>query len=238
MSQTTPNYPYATGTAEAPIIDMLVEKYGTKALTWPIVLSGPSGDTLAYYYERNAQNQINSKDDIRPASQSGIQTFFVDYMSNPRSATPPAKLFNPFLSASFDNSYDFILQQDTYSTVDLDYVWFTGTAFTGFELTTFWVPFSTEAEARRLVSMINRRPSWAGPNGAHAMIKIALAAMDLNVEYYFVCANTVGRVGSALNTKGNVLFFPLTSNSVAALANGRVPADATFCTFQQFLSRL
>src|SRR5690606_11917267 len=123
---------------------------------------------------------------------------------------PPLPLFDAFLSRPFENSYAFILQQDSYSTVDLDYVWHTGDGFRGFELTTFWVPFTSEAEARRVVSMMNRRPSWAGPNGAHAMRKIALAAADLNVEYYLVCANTVGRVGSALNINGNVLLFPLT----------------------------
>ena len=238
MSQTTPNYPYATGTAEKPIIDALVEKYGTMALTWPIVLSGSTGETLAYLYERNAQNQINSQDDIRPKSQSNMRSYFINFASSPRVVVPPSEFLQPFLSSSFGNSYDYILQQQTYSTVDLDYVWYTGAGFKGFELTTFWVSFTSEAEARRLVSMMNRRPSWAGPNGAHAMLKIALAARDLNVDYYLVCANTVGRVGSALNTNGNVLFFPLTSNAITVLSNGQVPANATFCTFRQFLSWL
>lgn len=155
MAQTTPNYPYATGTAEKPIIDALVQRYGDRSLSWPIVLSRSSGDTLAYYYERNAQNQINSVGDVRPESISGIKSYYLDYLASPRKITPPLPLFNAFLSSSFQNSYAFILQQENYSTVDLDYVWYTGDGFRGFELTTFWVPFTSESEARRVVSMMN-----------------------------------------------------------------------------------
>ena len=238
MSQTAPNYPYATGTAEKPIVDKLVNKYGAAALTWPIVLSNTLEDTLAYLYECNAQNQINAQGDMRPKSRSNIPSYFIDYISSPRLIVPPIEFLQPFLLKSFGNSYAYILQQQNYSTVDLDYVWHTGIGFKGFELTTFWVPFTTEAEARRVVSMMNRRPSWAGPNGAHAMVKIACAAQDLRVDYYLVCANTVGRVGSSLDTNGNVLFFPLTHTTVNSLSSGQVPSNATFCSFQKFLSWL
>lgn len=239
MSQPAPRYPYATGKAEKPIVDALVAKYGANALTWPIALSQTgTGATQAYLYERNATNQVNAQGDVRPRSVSGLPEHFLDYTSTPRLVAPQATFLQPFMAAQYSNSYEFILQQQTYSTVDLDYVWHHGHGFKGFELTTFYVEFTSEAEAKRVVSMMNRRPSWQGPNGAHAMHKIADAAVDLNVDYYLVCANTVGRVGSVLNTNGNVLFFPMTHASINALSNGQVPANATFCTFQQFLAWL
>ena len=239
MSQAAPSYPYATGKAEKPIVNALVAKYGANALTWPIALSQTAtGATQAYLYERNATNQINAQGDIRPQSASGLPEHFLDYTSTPRLIAPPAGFLQPFVAPQFSSSYEYILQQQVHSTVDLDYVWHSGNGFKGFELTTFWVEFTTEAEARRVVSMMNRRPSWRGPNGAHAMRKIADAAADLNVDYYLVCANTTGRVGTSLNTHGNVLLLPLTHASINALSNGHVPPNAVFCTFQQFLAWL
>ena len=239
MSQTVPTYPYATGKAEKPIVDALVAKYGANALTWPIVLSQTAtGATQAYLYERNATSQINAQGDVRPQSTSGLLEYFLDYTSMPRLITPAASFLQPFVASQFSSSCEYILQQQIHSTVDLDYVWHSGNGFKGFELTTFWVEFTTEAEAKRVVSMMYRRPSWRGPNGAHAMHKIADAAADLNVDYYLVCANTVGRVGSSLNTNSNVLLLPMTHASINALSNGQVPANAAFCTFQQFLAWL
>jgi hypothetical protein len=239
MSQAAPTYPYATGKAEKPIVDALVAKYGANALTWPIVLSQTAtGATQAYLYERNAKNQINAQGDIRPQSTSGLPEHFLDYTSTPRLIAPPAGFLQPLVAPQFPSSYEYILQQQVHSTVDLDYVWHGGIGFKGFELTTFYVQFTTEAKAREVVSKMNRRPSWQGPNGAHAMHKIADAAADLNVDYYLVCANTAGEVGSPLNTQGNVLRLPMTHASVDALSNGHVPPDATFCTFRQFLAWL
>lgn len=85
---------------------------------------------------------------------------------------------------------------------------------------------------------MNRRPSWSGPNGAHALLKVAAAAQDLNIEYYMVFANTIGKVGSALKTNGNVLYFPLTVDAVNFLSRGQVPPNAIFCSFQNFMNQL
>ena len=238
MAQATPNYGYATGKTEKPIVDALVNKYSATSVCWPIVLSS-GGSTIAYLFERNKKNTINSQHDIRPKSTSGVKEYYLDYSSKPRLIDPNAPFLLPLVASEFESSYEFILaQQSGYSTVDLDYVWCAGVVFKGFELTTFFKDFHSEAEAKRLVSMMNRRPSWQGVNGAHALYKIAAAAQDLNIQYYLVCANTTGGVGSALNTSGNVLYFPLTSEQIDRLSAGQAPTNATFCTFQHFLNQL
>jgi hypothetical protein len=240
MSQAVPTYGFATGKPEKPIVDAIVKKYGAQALSWPIVLSKDDA-TLAYLYERNAKNQINTAGDDRPKSASGVPSRFLDYTSTPRVMDPSMpELENKLLATRFPNSYDFILaQNEGYSTVDLDYVWKAGEGFQGFELTTFFTDFSSEMEAKRLVSMMNRRPSWQGKDGAHALHKIAAAAADLNVDFKLVCVNTIGKgIGSPLKTNGNVLYFSLTKQQIDRLSKGKEPENAVFCSFQQFLSGL
>jgi len=239
MSQTTPSYLYATGKAEKPIVDALISKYGVRAVTWPIALSQrTTGATVAYLYERNATNQINAEGDDRPKSSSGLPEYFIDYTSTPRVCEPRATYLEPFIDVGLQNSYEHILQQEVHSTVDLDYVWRTGESFKGFELTTFWVEFVDKAAAAGVVSKMNRRPSWQGPNGAHAMHKIADAAADLSVDYYLACANTLGKVGTDLKIDGNVLLFPMTHHGIETLSKGKVPADSVFLTFDRFLEWL
>lgn len=239
MAQATPSYGLATGKPEKPIVDALVKKYGHQSVVWPIALSD-STSTLAYIYERNSNNLINSQGDIRPKSNSGVGEFYLDYTAQPRLIVPNEPLFSQFIKPQFNNSYDYILSSINrgYSTVDLDYVWHNGRIFRGFELTTYWVDFSSEAEAKRLVSTMNRRPSWSGPNGAHALHKVAAASQDLNIEYHMVFANTVGKVGSALKTNGSVLYFPLTAAAVNLLSKGQVPSNSIFCSFQSFIDQI
>lgn len=239
MVQTTPSYGFATVKPEKPIVDALVEKYGLQSVIWPVVLSDMKS-TLAYIYERNKDNQINSQGDKRPTSKSGICESYVDYTCNSRVIFPNNSLLSQFIQPEFDCSYDYILSNmnTSYNTVDLDYVWHDGRVFRGFELTTFWADFSSETEARRLVSTMNRRPSWQGPEGAHALLKVAAAAQDLNIEYLMVFANTVGKVGSPLKTNGNVLYFSLTKTAVEYLSIGQIPPNATFCSFQSFINQL
>lgn len=239
MTQATPSYEFATGKPEKPIVDALVCKYGLQSVVWPIVLSDHTG-TLAYIYERNQHNQINAPGDTRPQSHAGVGGFYLDYTTQPRLIEPPDAFFQPFMQLRFGSSYDYILSplNGGCSTVDLDYVWHHGNGFRGFELTTYWKTFATEAEAKRLVATMHRRPSWGGPNGAHALLKVAAAAQDLRIDYHMVCANTVGNVGTALKTDGNVLHFPLTEAAVHSLSRGRVPHNAVFCTFAVFLGQL
>lgn len=239
MSQALPSYGHATGRPEQPILDALLEKYGSRAVVWPIVLSRHDS-TKAYLFERNQQNRLNAQGDIRPKSRSGISEYFLDYEASPRQAAPEHQVLSEFLRPEFANSYQYMLSgyNQGYSTVDLDYVWFDGTGFRGFELTTYWKDFSSEAEAKRLVSTMNRRPSWGGAKGAHGLRKIAEAAQDLGIQYAMVFANTTARVGSALKTNGKVLHFPLTLEAIASLARGQVPADSIYCDFQDFIAQL
>ncbi len=239
MAQATPSYGFATGKPEKPVVDALVNKYGHQSVVWPIALSDNTS-TLAYIFERNRNNLINSQGDTRPKSTSGVSEYYLDYTAQPRLIVPNAQFLSNFILPQFNDSYSYILSPSNagFSTVDLDYVWYNGNVFRGFELTTYWVDFSSEAEAKRLVSTMNRRPSWSGPNGAHALQKIAAAAQDLNIEYHMVFANTVGKVGSALKTNGNVLYFPLTANAVNLLSKGQVPPNAIFCSFQNFINQL
>jgi len=239
MTQATPSYGFATGKPEKPIVDALVKKYGQQSVVWPIALSDNTS-TLAYIFERNSHNLINAPADTRPHSNVGVGEFYLDYTARPRLVIPNDPFFSKFIRPQFNNSYDYILSpfNGGYSTVDLDYVWHNGKIFRGFELTTYWVEFSSEAEAKRLVSTMNRRPSWSGPNGAHALQKVAAAAQDLNIEYHMVFANTVGKVGSALKTNGNVLYFPLTAAAVDMLSQGQVPPNAIFCSFQTFMKQV
>lgn len=163
-AQTTATYSMAAGKSEEPIVKELESKYGSENISWPIVL-GSEGETLAYLYERNERNLTNRVDDIRPISKSDIQSHFIDYTSTPHVQEPKAEYLAEIAEERYTCSYDFI-PSSQYTTVDLDYVWNTGNGFRGFELTTFWVEFSTKEKALRLVSMMNRRPSWKGPGGA------------------------------------------------------------------------
>jgi len=239
MAQATPSYGLATGKPEKPIVDALIDKYGHQSVVWPIALSDTTS-TLAYIFERNSNNLINSEDDTRPKSNSGVGEFYLDYTARPRLVIPDDPFFSKFIEPQFNNSYDYILSPicGGYSTVDLDYVWHNGKIFRGFELTTYWMNFSSEAEAKRLVSTMCRRPSWGGPKGAHALHKVAAAAQDLNIEYHMVFANTLGKVGSDLKTNGNVLYFPLTAAAVNLLSKGQVPDNAIFCSFHTFINQI
>lgn len=234
--QAAPTYPLATGKQEEPIVRALIGKYGLERILWPIVLS--QGDTtIAYLYEKNANNGINAEHDTRPPSAANLPGFFLDYTSQPRRAAPPADFLRAFLDERYGCSYDYV-PGSTYSTVDLDYVWNTGNGFRGFELTTFWMDFHSHQRASELVAKMNRRPSWQGPNGAHALRKIVDSAADLGIDYYLVCLNTESKVGSAIKTSGNVYFFRLTHGQIDRLSRGMPPMDANFCSFEQFLGWL
>ncbi len=98
--------------------------------------------------------------------------------------------------------------------------------------------FFNYSRASELVSKMNRRPSWQGPNGAHALHKIVDSASDLGIDYYLVCVNTVSKVGSDLKTSGNVYFFQLDHDQIKLLTDGKPPKNAEFCSFNEFLDWL
>ena len=235
-AQATPTYTLATGKPEEPIVKELVYKYGFSNIAWPIVLS--QGErTLAYVYEKNKRNDINSESDLRPESNLGLTSFFIDYTSEPRRVLPSTDFFTDFIDPKYNCSYDYILNSP-YETVDLDYVWYTGRIFKGFELTTFYVNFDSHDLARNLISKMNRRPSWQGPNGAQALRKIIDSAFDLRIDYYLVCVNTISKVGSDIKTNGNVCLFRLNHEQINRLERGLPPTETEFLSFAEFLEWL
>lgn len=234
-AQTTPTYTFATGKPEKPIVDALITKYGARSITWPIIVS-QRDISLTYLYEKSISNAINQPGDTRPSSRSGIPTSEIDYTVSPRTSAGGVLPIN-ILDAKYTCSYHYI-PSSPYNTVDLDYVWHNGSGFKGFELTTFFVKFETQANALRLISMMNRRPSWQGPAGAHALHKIVDSADDLSIDYYMVCVNTVSKVGSDILTDGHVLFFKLTHEVAEQISAGQAPKDSSFMTFDDFLDWL
>ena len=66
------------------------------------------------------------------------------------------------------------------------------------------MPFKSKEVAEGLISKMNRRPSWRGPNGARALRNILTCAQDLKVDLFLVAANTVGRVGTKIDIDGKV----------------------------------
>lgn len=236
-AQVVPTYSIAAGKTEAPIVNELAGKYGKENISWPIVLS-EKDKVIAYLYERNFKNKVNSETGARPLSQAGLPNYSLDYTSSPRYVDQSVQFLNNFIDAKYSCSYDYIVKS-SFSTVDLDYVWKTEQGFKGFELTTFFMDFYSMERAAYLISTINRRPSWQGANGAQALHKIVDCADDLGIDYYLVCVNTVSKeVGSDLKTSGNVYFFRLNHDQIERLSNGLPPNGAHFCSFKEFLDWL
>lgn len=236
MAQANPTYEFATGKSEKPIVDALVRKYGSSNVSWPIVLM-ENDQTVAYLYEYNEKNKLNRIMDSRPGSRSHVLSYYLMYSKTGRWSVPRNEFLTGFLSEKYSCSYDYILEPASpYSSVDLDYVWYNGRNFKGFELTTFYMDFYSHDRALCLISQMNKRPSWRG--GPKAFHKIVESASDLGVDYYLVCANTVSRVGSALKTDGNVCLFQLTHEQVDLIAGGKPPQRTLFLTFSEFLAWL
>lgn len=236
MAQASPLYPEATGKVEAPIINKLVEKYNRANICWPIIIN-KNNETIAYLYEVNKENHINLYNEIKPTSRSGLINWNLNYYY-PRFCNPKNQTLVDFLDQQYDCSYDYIINSTEYHTIDLDYVWFNGNNFKGFELTTFYKEFTTKEEALRLISKMNRRPSWQGRNGARAFRKIAESSLDLEIDYYLICANTISSVGSKLKTDGNVCILHMTNDIIDGLENGLNIDDVEFMTFNNFLDWL
>lgn len=240
MSQAKPTYEYAVGKSEKPIVDELIKKYGFFNVTWPIVLI-KDNMTYAYLYERNSKNRLNRLMDSRPGSKSHLLSYYLRFDKSPRYYIPKADFLKPFIQDEYNCSYDYILKatQSPFSTVDLDYVWYNGSSYKGFELTTFHMDFSSHKRALELIAQIGKRPSWKGIEGPKAFHKIVDSAEDLGVDYYIVCANTVDKkIGSNLKTDGNVCFFPFTHEQVDLLQKCKAPINSRFMTFQEFLNWL
>ena len=243
MIPNLPAYPDATRVPPDFILRHLNGTYNAANVVWPTIVSAVvTGQTIAYAYDRNARNLINAPGDNRPLSRQGIPNTFLDYTANPRALPPGApRALGPMINGPHQRIYDFMVDRAAnqgYTAADIDFVWNTGEGWRGMEFTTFFVPFVDQAEAGRLVSMMNRRPTWQGNNGPIAMHSIINAGADLGLDLVMVCVNTIGRVTDAYRLNGNAYWFPLDANQLRRLQNGLVPNNGSFGTVQQMLNSL
>lgn len=237
MTQTKPSYGYMTSSVSELITKPLIQKYGPLNVVNPIVII--NGDSIVSYVYENTQlsklNQINSN---KPKSISNKSNFFLDYTVSPRIIFPSSEQLKNIISKEFNCCYEFILKQDLYNSVDIDYAWFNGSSWKGIELTTLYTPLINQCEAERLVKMFTRRPSWSGPNGPHGIYTLIEAATDLSIEYYFVLVNSKKGVSNDFDTKGNSYWFPLTSENIKRILNNSIPVNAKFGTYEEMLNWL
>lgn len=219
-----------------PVIQSYLKgRYGKDNLCWPIVWF--KDDQIIWYtYERTSKCDTNQPNTNKPSSSSGKNNYFIDYLSNPRNIVPSNAALQPSINMVYNCSYDYILGSE-YNTVDLDYVWKKNERWTALEFTTWYKPFTSTKEAERLISFINRRPSWQGSKGQNALKKQIEAAEDFRCKYIMGCANADG-VSNKIITEGNAYWFELNMNQLDRLLKGRVPEGASFGTFNQFLNSL
>lgn len=233
MAQTPPKYPHMTSLSNDFISDFLVNKFGFNNVVWTIVWMH-AGELSAYLYERNGLSSINHPDDMRPISLTDLKNVFIDFTEEfPNSMVREAP---PMLSGKYSNSYEYVLESKTDSTVDLDYVWYDGQHWKGIELTTWYIAFDNEATALRLIKTINRRPSWKGVNRAHGTKKIVYAAQDLSVTFFMLCVNSKKGVSNDIIEDGNALLFPLDIENIELLLNGKEPQNYKFGKLNELLS--
>lgn len=235
MPQTPPNYPYMTSLSNDFITTYLVNKYGFHNVIWTIVWM-KRDESRAYLYERNELSKINHPDDNRPNSKSGLKNVFIDFTKEypNQGVNENSKIINE----DYQNSYEYVLQNNDTNTVDLDYVWFDGKKWKGIELTTWYVPFESKDKALELIKKINRRPSWKGSKKAHGTKKIVLASRDLQVDFKMLCVNTKGGVSNDILEDGDALIFPLTIDNIELLLKGKEPSDVEFGALKDILKQL
>ena len=236
MPQMNPNYPQMTSSVNEHITEPLIEKYGCQNVIWPIVLMSDS-TIHSYLYEVNDICTINSIDNNRPESATGIQSVFIDYTAKPREIIPLNEGLIEIIDEKFSNSYEAILSSKTFNSADLDYIWLTENGWKGMEFTTFYKSFFNRGEAERIIKMMNRRPSWQGKNGPHAIRMLISAAIDLGVSYWMICVNTKG-VSNDIVVDGNAYGFPLNNENVDRLIKGQIPLDAKFGPFKKLIDWL
>src|SRR5450830_661998 len=236
MAQVNPTYVNATSAPDPVILGALTRRYGSENVVWPIVLM-KDNMTISYLYERTSKSAVNSRSDNRPISSSGVAQYYLHYLADPRVIVPSNPQLEPMISRRYGCSYEYVTGSQ-YVTVDIDYVWRKGGLWKGMEVTTFWSEFTTQARAEELVRTLNRRASWAGPEGAHALHSIVNAARDLAIDMHMVLINTIGKVGNSLKTDGNVYMVPLSHPQVDRLAERRTPSDGSFGPFGSFLDSL
>ena len=218
MAQNPPKYPHMASCANPIIQGYLRKKYGTKNLCWAIVWL--KEDDIAFYtFELNKNCDTNSLKGNRPTGSTN--NYFVSYIDNPRLISQHTVLLVPSINKDYECSYDYITKsgQEDYVTVDIDYVWENNIEWRALELTTWYKPFFDRNEAERLISMMNRRPSWNSIYGATALLKQIEAAKNLGIEKYIMaCVNVKKGVSNDIIEDGNAYWFELTAIQVSRLS--------------------
>ena len=235
MPQNQPIYGDMASCTNPIIQSYIKETYGKDNLCWPIVWL-KEDQIIWYTYERTRKCDTNQPSTNKPSSLAGKSSYFVDYLSNPRVMVPLKKELLPSIGPMYNCSYDYIPTSE-YNTVDIDYVWKKTESWVALEFITWHKRFTSVEEAERLISFINRRPSWQGPAAQIAIKKQIDAAKDLGCKYTMGCVNSEG-VSNKIVTDGNAYWFELNTNQLDRLLNARVPEGAVFGTFKQFLNSL
>lgn len=234
MTNTGISYPDALGKIEPEIADILKENYQVENVTNIICAYRIyEVDPFVYIIE---DNRLNNKAKSFPPSKKEIPFSKVDLKLNEKLISPSIKELEFLKNTNITQLSEFFRRDGhDFISVDLDYVFLTNTGWKGFEFTTFYMPFTNKEKAERLVSTLKRRPSWRGQEGAIALRKIVASSMDLNVDFYFIAANTTGKeIGSPINTDGNCLIFKLDYEQISRLEKGDKPTECKFGKFRDF----
>ncbi len=232
--QSKPSYPSQIGKIEPEVLKILELNYGLKNISNLICFFHKDlADPIAYIIE---ENELNLGYKNLPQSRNGISFLEVCLSSSPKKINPILKNIPLDKIKKYNSWSGFILSDDNteFVSVDLDYIFKTKRGWKGFEFTTFYMPFKSKEVSERLISKMNRRPSWKGPGGAQALRKILNSSQDLKLDLFLVAANTIGRVGSEIDVDGNCYVFELSHQQIDNLESGKPPANGIFGKFKDF----
>ena len=246
MRQPPPRYPARAITQYPTITETLRDRYGPSY--WPVIWYELETQTIVgVTYEVNARNDTNAAlrgttDAVLSTGGRLIAEAFADYVAEPReppqllapkiaTGWPPEDLTAP----AYTDTYQYVTSNPSVSTVDLDYLWWTGEHWRGLELTTFYVRMRTEVDARHLIRrFIEER---VGRPGAHQMMILARFADRMAISMRLVFVNVVSSTDDSLVEDGNVAIMPLDIATAEQLQNGDIP-DFRFAQFSRWLQSL
>lgn len=231
MGQTKPSYPNEINKIDKNIKEVLFQKYSINKVCNIICLFKQNEFPSYYFLEKN---ELNLKTTKLPKSKRKIPFVRIDLTSNNKIIHPNYEELSFLKLITHQNLSDYILSEQNkfYNSIDLDYVFLSNKGWIGFEFTTFYMKFTNKKEAERLISKINLRPSWK-TNGALALKNIYKCSIDLDINFFLVCANTIDKVGSKIDIKGNCYIFKLNYDEITRLENGLGPSKGVFCKFSE-----
>ncbi len=246
--QPKPRYPDMTTTQSPEILERLTERYGASNVCWPVIWYWPDTLQLRFLtFEVNARNKTNAGLTNRFFQRGQLPEYFIDYLASPpiRHAVPltgqpfPDPPGSTIVSGTYASTYDYRLSTNNpgFSTIDLDYVWNTGNrGYRGLELTTFFVPMTSEERARDLVlQFIEKR---AARPGAHQFRVLAEVGVVQHVELRLVFVNVQGKGSTHLLPNSNVFVIPINTDTAAQLHHGELPDTYRFLSFKDWITSL